>query len=100
MLNNRNRGRLSRFGRRFMQRRESCPCASGDCLSLTDLPSGEKAIITCNKHLLIIERGLYQGMTLTMHRNDSDEPNVIVAVGDARYVLDRRIAREIRVKIV
>jgi len=67
---------------------------------LADLPKGEKAVITCNKHLLIIERGLYLGMSLTMQRNDSDEPNVIVAVGDARYVLDRRIAAEIRVKIV
>ncbi|MDD4277097.1 MAG: FeoA domain-containing protein [Candidatus Cloacimonetes bacterium] len=34
-----------------------------------------------------------------MFRNDLDEPNVIVAVGDSRYVLDRRIAQNIRVRV-
>ncbi len=35
-----------------------------------------------------------------MFRNNYDEPNVVVAVGDARYVMDRRIAKTIKVKIV
>jgi Fe2+ transport system protein FeoA len=50
--------------------------------------------------LKTIERGLYVGSRLSMFRNDSGEPNIIVAAGDARYVLDRRIAREIRVKVM
>ncbi|HPV00582.1 MAG TPA: FeoA domain-containing protein [Candidatus Cloacimonas acidaminovorans] len=47
-----------------------------------------------------MERGLYIGAQISMFRNDDDEPNVVVAVGDARYVLDRRIAKTIKVKIV
>jgi Fe2+ transport system protein FeoA len=38
------------------------------------------------------------GMKISMFRNDENEPNVIVAVGDARYVLDRRIAMDIKVR--
>ena len=34
-----------------------------------------------------------------MFRNDF-ENNVVVAVGDARYVIDRRIAGTIKVKVV
>lgn len=98
MLSNRNRMRLHRFGRRFMHRHRQCPCALGDCLSLSDLPEGASGVILCNKNLSTIERGLYQGMRITVFRNDINEPNIIVAVGDARYVLDRRIAREIRVR--
>jgi Fe2+ transport system protein FeoA len=77
-----------------------CPCAVGECLSLAQVPEGNKAIISCNKNLQTIERGLYLGMQISMFRNDTTEPNLIIAVGDARYVLDRRIAHEIRVKIV
>jgi len=49
--------------------------------------------------LKIIERGLYLGVLITMFRNDF-ENNVVVAVGDARYVIDRRIAGTIKVKVV
>jgi Fe2+ transport system protein FeoA len=56
-------------------------------------------VIICNHNLKTIERGLYVGMQVSMFRNDHSEPNIIVAVGDARYVLDRRIAKEIRVKV-
>lgn len=100
MFNDRNRARLRRFGRRFMHRNLQCPCAAGDCLSLAQVPEGISAIISCNKNLKTIERGLYLGMKISMFRNDDNEPNLIVAVGDARYVLDRRIAKEIRVRVV
>lgn len=100
MLSRGYRMRMHRFGRRFMHRNKQCHCALGDCMSLGELPEGSSGLILCNRNLGTIERGLYQGVRITMFRNDSNEPNLIVAVGDARYVLDRRIAEEIRVKIV
>jgi hypothetical protein len=84
-----------RFGKGRMQGR----CALGDCISLDKLPEDQNAIITCNHNLQTIERGLYLGSLITMSRNDLNEPNIIVAVGDARYVLDRRIAKEINVRV-
>ncbi|GAB1365263.1 hypothetical protein MASR1M36_01340 [Candidatus Cloacimonadaceae bacterium] len=100
MLFERHRARLRRWGRQFRGRQKTCPCAIDQCFSLDQLPQGSSAIIICNRNLKTIERGLYVGSRLSMFRNDSGEPNIIVAAGDARYVLDRRIAREIRVKVM
>jgi len=100
MLSNRNRVRLRHWGRMLGGRRRQCPCPQGDCLPLNAIPEGTQVIITRNQHLPTIERGICQGVQVTMFRNDSSQPNVIVAVGDARYVLDRRIAREIRGRVI
>jgi len=99
MLSQRNRARFRQWGRRFQGGQRTCPCAIDQCFSLDQLPVETSAVIICNRNLKTIERGLYIGMRISMFRNDDSEPNIIVAVGDARYVLDRRIAREIRVKV-
>ena len=100
MLSKRNRVQLRNWGRRFTGRRRQRSCPRGDCLSLSAIPEGTSAIITRNQHLGTIERGLYHGVQITMFRNDLSQPNVIVAVGDARYVLDRRIADVIRGRVI
>lgn len=99
MLSHRNRVRLRKFGRMFGSRRKVCNNPQGNCLSLDLLSEGSTAFITCNRHLQTLERGLVQGMQIEMFRNNPTQPNVIIAVGDARYVLDRRIAREIKVRV-
>ena len=99
MLSNRNRARLRRFGMRFFPSARNCRCGKGDCISLALLSTGQEAIITCNEDLRTIERGLTSGTRVTAFRNDLGEPNLVVAVGDARYVLDRRIARRIMVRV-
>ncbi len=99
MLSKRDRVRLRQFGRRIRGRQRSCHCLSGDCISLDDLATGKEALITCNNDLKTIERGLYHGKRVVAQRNEPGEPNIVVAVGDSRYVLDRRVARLIRVKV-
>lgn len=64
------------------------------------LQKGQEALITCNNDIKTIERGLYHGKKVKAQRNVTGEPNIVVAVGDSRYVLDRRIARMIRVRLV
>jgi len=100
MLSNRNRARLRQFGRRFFYNPKPCKCKQGDCVPLTELHENDIAIITRNNDLRIIERGLYHGMRIRVFRNEPGEPNLIIAVGDARYVLDRRIAWLIMVRVV
>ncbi|MDP2173886.1 MAG: FeoA domain-containing protein [Candidatus Cloacimonadaceae bacterium] len=39
------------------------------------------------------------GVSVSMLRNDPGQPNIVIAVGDARYVLDRRIADSVRVRV-
>lgn len=99
MFMSRNRARLRRFGRRFLYSPRHHKCRRGDCISLSELGEGASAMVTCNNDIRIIERGLYMGVTISMFRNDPVEPNIVIAVGDARYVLDRRIAETVKVRV-
>ena len=99
MFSNRNRVRLRNLGRWALNRPRHCRRFSGDCMSLSEVPEGMSATIYCNADVKTIERGLYLGVSVKVLRNDSSEPNLIVAVGDSRYVLDRRVATKIRIRI-
>lgn len=66
---------------------------------MSELTEGVKGKVFCNNDLRTIERGIYVGADISIFRNETDEPNLIVAVGDSRYVLDRRIAQNIRVRV-
>lgn len=99
MLSNRNRVKLRSLGRRFFNRPRHCRRFAGDCLSLSEVPQNMAATVYCNTDVKTIERGLYLGVSVHVQRNDSSEPNLIVAVGDSRYVLDRRVANNIRVRL-
>lgn len=100
MLSPRNRKRLRNWGSRMLKRPQKCVLCPGTCVQLSDLPSGAQGTVQCNYDTRTIERGLYLGVPLEVYRNESSEPNLIVAVGDSRYVLDRRIAGSIRVKVL
>ena len=93
------RRRLRQWGNRFFQSRRLCHCQRGDCLPLSEIIEGKSGTVYCNNDLRTIERGIYIGSKISIFRNETQEPNIIVAVGDARYVLDRRIAETIRVRI-
>ncbi len=100
MLSKRNRVHMRRFGRRFFLRPRPCHCRSGDCINLAELSPGREAVVTCNNDLRTIERGLYHGRRVSAFRNESGEPNLVISVGDSRYVLDRRLAMLIKVRVV
>lgn len=91
--------RIRNWGRQLFRSQRSCSCPRGDCLPLADLTEGTHGTVFCNNDLRTIERGIYVGARISIFRNEEEEPNLVVAVGDARYVLDRRIAREIRVRV-
>ena len=89
--------RMRQWGRRFFQSRRHCPCQRGDCMPMSELTEGVSGTVSCNNDLKTIERGIYIGARIMIFRNEADEPNIIVSVGDASYVLDRRLAQSIRV---
>ena len=100
MNSNRHRNRLRRLGARLFFTPRPCPCERGECVPLKALQEDQSAVITRNGNLATLERGLNQGMKITMFRNEPSEPNLIIAVGDARYVLDRRLAAHIMVRVI
>jgi Fe2+ transport system protein FeoA len=75
-----------------------CSYKDTPCELLSEGATDSEVCITCNDDHKTVERGLYRGVRVRIIRNETNEPNIIVAVGDARYVLDRRIARRIRVR--
>ncbi|MBM4403064.1 MAG: ferrous iron transport protein A [Candidatus Cloacimonetes bacterium] len=83
-------GRVRRGQRRQRQDRQ--------CHDLSQAREGSVVIVTCNHDIRMVERGLYCGISVRILRNQSDEPNLIIAVGDSRYALDRRIAARIKVR--
>ncbi len=99
MVSRQNRVRIRSWGRKFSGRKRHGVYKAGQCITLDQLPEGNSAIVIHNNNLKIIERGLYIGALITMFRNNF-ENNVVIAVGDARYVIDRRIAGTIKVKVV
>lgn len=91
--------RMRKWGRRFFQSRRVCKCQRGDCLPLSEIKEGVSGTVSCNNDLRTIERGIYVGAKVLIFRNELEEPNIIISVGDSRYVLDRRIAMNIRVRV-
>ena len=89
----------NRFGKGLRHHRGS-ECPRGPYEELSSVETDEFAVITCNNDHKTVERGLHTGVEVKIIRNEPDEPNIIIAVGDARYVLDRRIAHRIRVRAV
>lgn len=79
-------------------RHHSHACPKGPWDNLSQATEDSIVTIICNNDFKTVERGLCSGVQVKVLRNEIDEPNLIVAVGDARYVLDRRIAHRIKVK--
>ncbi|MGI6199073.1 MAG: FeoA family protein [Candidatus Cloacimonadaceae bacterium] len=100
MNSNKHRNRQRRSRARLFFNPKPCPCERGECVALKELQEDQSAVITRNGNLATLERGLNQGMKITMFRNEPNEPNLIIAVGDARYVLDRRLAAMIMVRVI
>ena len=87
----------NRFGTKPCCNDKTAICtACSDCLA--NAQEGRVVVIACNSDHKTMERGIYTGVEVKVLRNECKEPNLIVAVGDARYVLDRRIAKRIKVR--
>jgi Fe2+ transport system protein FeoA len=85
---------LAGWNRMLNGKRRKAHC----CSILSDVPAETEVTITCNHNYMTIERGLYTGVRIRVLRNEPSEPNLVIAVEDARYVLDRRIADSIRIR--
>lgn len=87
--------RRMKHGFRGRHYSEECPVIGNNLSSATQ---DSVVTIICNNDHKTVERGLYTGVKVKILRNEPEEPNIVIAVGDARYVLDRRIARRIKIK--
>ncbi len=99
MRRNRFRRKLWLWWGRMTGRRNRYP-RDRQCHNLSQAVGGSVVMVTCNQNIRMVERGLYNGISIRILRNNRDEPNLIIAVGDSRYILDRRIAAHIKVRYI
>ncbi len=59
---------------------------------------GNKYIVKFNPDKKTIEMGIYAGSIISVQKNELDDPNIIVAVGETRYIIPRKTAEKILVK--
>ncbi len=64
----------------------------------TEAEVGKKYIILNNPDLKTMEMGIYRGGVITVHKNEEDNQNIVIGVGDSRYIIPRELAGRIRIK--
>ncbi len=66
--------------------------------SLLELKDGETGVIRKNSDRKSTEMGLFPGARVAMFRNRSSERSVVIAAGDARFLVSRAIAQNIELE--
>jgi Fe2+ transport system protein FeoA len=69
----------------------------GRAFSLLDLTDGQAGIIRKNSDRKSSEMGLYPGARVAMFRNRKSERSVVIAAGDARFLVSRTIAQRVEI---
>lgn len=59
---------------------------------------GERCLILGNSDKQTLEMGLFNGVRILVVQNNPREPNMVVAVGDARYAIHKSTAEQIIVR--
>ena len=89
------------FGRRHRHHKQehrcTCPLGKQPPCPLSDCPEQARAHIITNPDRQTLELGIYPGAVVRVCKNHPGDPNLIVGVGDSRFILDRTLARKILV---
>ncbi|KQC10743.1 MAG: hypothetical protein APR54_11710 [Candidatus Cloacimonas sp. SDB] len=68
------------------------------CISLSDAVEDQKYIIRFNPDKQTIEMGIAPSSMIFVHKNNPNETNLIVGVGETRLIIPRNSAELIKVK--
>lgn len=69
----------------------------GQSRCLLDLKDGEAGVIRKNSDRKSTEMGLFPGARVAMFRNRKAERSVVIAAGDARFLISRTIALKVEI---
>jgi len=70
----------------------------GHQITLAEAEVGKKYIIMHNPDVKTMEMGLYRSGIITVHKNEQENPNIVVGVGESRYIIPRDLAGNIIVR--
>ncbi len=65
---------------------------------LAELPEGERAKIVINPDEQTVGMGLFSGQIIRMSKNDANEDNLVVCVGETRLIVPKKTGMEIVVR--
>ena len=68
------------------------------CISLSEAIENYKYIVRLNPDKQTIEMGIASGSMIFVHKNDLNEANMIIGIGETRLIIPRRSAELIKVK--
>jgi Fe2+ transport system protein FeoA len=71
---------------------------AGASRSLMDLGDGATGVIRVNNDRKSAEMGLFPGARVQMFRNRRNERSLVIAAGDARFLVSRAIAKNIEIE--
>ena len=83
--------------------REICRGPASGALSentvtpLADTDPGISVRVFANSDIKTMEMGIYPGNIITVLHNDASERNIIVKIHDQRYIIPKKIAKDISV---
>jgi len=95
------RGKNRKFGKGHWRKgshRGHGKCHKFGLLPLEAADINKKYIVMCNPDRKTVEMGIFSGGVITVHKNDPTDSNLIVAVGESRYIIPRDLARRILIK--
>lgn len=70
----------------------------GVSMALSECPEEDVYMITDNQDRQSMEMGLFPGATVRIIRNSIESPNMVIAINDSRYMLNKETARQIMVR--
>lgn len=85
-------------GHRRLGRRHGRHCSDRKHTTLHDCPTDHACVVLSNSDKQTIELGLFHGARIHVLQNDPKEPNMVVAVGHARYAINKETAKQIIVR--
>ncbi|MCD4829466.1 MAG: ferrous iron transport protein A [Candidatus Cloacimonetes bacterium] len=74
-----------------------CPVGKTPPCPLSDCPEKARVRVVSNPDRQTLELGIYPGSLVKVFKNHLGDPNLVVGIGDSRFILDRSLARNIKV---
>ena len=68
------------------------------CINLDEAAVGQRYRVIANPDKKTMEMGIYHSGVITVHKNEENNPNIVVGVGESRYIIPRELAKRILIK--
>lgn len=98
-------GRKNRNCKRHKHGEERLGKAGGRChrgapcrINLDKAEIGRRYLVIINPDKKTMEMGIYHSAVITVHKNEEGNPNIVVGVGESRYIIPRDLAKRIIIK--